>query len=126
VQQVTYNDTCLVGVKHLLVFNTNYGACAGNPGVPQYTGIVVNGVVATNSQSGAYSEFNGYNAANPLGVTLENVDLDVTRQQSSQYASAGLYNSNITPSGTGVTTAQVSGSGRPPRCLSRPEIMHRR
>lgn len=104
VNQVTYRNTILVGVKHLLVFNTYYGTCSGIPGIPYYQDIVVDGVLAINSQSGAYSEFQGYNAANPLGLYLANVYLDSTAQENSQYANVGLDNSNITPSGPGVTT----------------------
>ena len=104
VKQVTYRHTRLIGVKHLLIFNTNYGSCTGTEGVPYYQDIVVDGAYATNSQSGAYSEFNGYNAANPLGLYLANVNLDSSAQENSQYANVGLDNSNITPSGTGVTT----------------------
>jgi len=104
VQQVTYRRTRLIGVKHLLVFNTYYGSCSGTPGIPYYQDIVVDGVYATGSQSGAYSEFEGYNAANPLGLYLAHVNLDSTAQQDSQYAIVGLDDSNITPSGTGVTT----------------------
>jgi polygalacturonase len=104
VNQVTYRNTLLNGVKHLLIFNTYYGSCSGTPGIPVYQNIVVDGVRAINSQSGAYSEFEGYNAANPLELYLANVDLDVTAQQSSQYAIVGLDNSNITPAGPAVTT----------------------
>lgn len=104
VNQVTYRNTLLDGVKHLLIFNTYYGSCSGTAGIPVYQNIVVDGVRAINSQSGAYSEFEGYNAANPLELYLANVDLDVTAQQDSQYAIVGLYKSNITPAGPGVTT----------------------
>jgi polygalacturonase len=104
VNQVTYKNTLLNGVKHLLIFNTYYGSCSGTTGVPVYQDIIVDGVRAINSQSGAYSEFEGYDAANPLELYLANVDLDVTNQQNSQYAIVGLDNSNITPAGPGVTT----------------------
>lgn len=104
VNQVTYKNTLLDGVKHLLIFNTNYGSCSGTEGVPVYQDIVVDGVEAVNSQSGAYSEFEGYNAANPLELYLAHVHLDVTTQQDSQYAIVGLDDSNITPAGPGVTT----------------------
>jgi polygalacturonase len=104
VNQVTYRHTQLTGIKHLLIFNTYYGACSGTPGIPWYQNVVVDGVVATNSQSGAYSQFQGYDAANPLGLYLANINLDATAQQSSQYANVGLDNSNITPSGTEVMT----------------------
>lgn len=104
VNQVTYRNTKLIGVKHLLIFNTYYGSCSGTPGIPWYQDIVVDGVTAANSQSGAYSEFEGYDAANPLGLYLANVNLDAAAQQNSQFANVGLDNSNITPSGPGVTT----------------------
>ena len=106
VQQVTYRDTLLVGVKHLLIFNSNYGSCSpdATADYPYYQDIVVDGVYAFNSQTGAYSEFNGYDADHPLGLYLAYVYLDNTTQQDSQYANVGLHDSNITPSGTGVTT----------------------
>jgi polygalacturonase len=116
VRQVTYLDTCMTGLKHMLVFDTSYGACSGTPGTPYFTDIVVNGLYSTMSTSGAYSELEGYGAAYPLGLTLENVQLDVTSQENGQYANVGLYNSNITPSGTGVTTSSASGTGVIPSC----------
>jgi polygalacturonase len=115
VQQVTYRQTQLVGVKHLLVFNTYYGTCSGTQGIPVYRHIVVSGLYATNSQSGAYSLFEGYNAANPLELYLSHVDLDVTTQQNSQYANVGLDNSNISPAGPGVTTFPFKLNGKLPQ-----------
>ena len=116
VQQVTYDATCMTGVKHLLVFNPNYGSCSGTSGTPNFKDIVVNGVFSTKSQSGAFSEFAGFSASAPLGLTLENVDLDVTKQEDSAFASVGLFKSNVTPSGSGVTTSTVTGSGSVPSC----------
>jgi polygalacturonase len=104
VKQITYRNTQLIGVKHLLIFNTYYGSCSGFEGYPYYHDIVVDGVTAADSQSGAYSEFEGYNADYPLGLYLAHVHLDVTNQTKSQYANVGLDNSNIIPAGTGVTT----------------------
>lgn len=60
--------------------------------------------MAMNSQSGAYSQFQGYNACYPLELYLADVHLDVTSQSGSQYANVGLDNSNIAPAGPGVTT----------------------
>jgi polygalacturonase len=116
VRQVTYLNTCMTGVKHLVVFNTSYGSCTGTMGTPYFTDIVVDGVYATDSASGAYSEFEGYSAAFPLGLTLENVNLDVTTQQNSQYADVGLYQSNLIPAGTGVVTQERAGGGSVPTC----------
>lgn len=113
VSQVTYFNTQLIGVKHLMDFNTNYGSCSSNttPHIPYYQDIVVAGLTSAHSESGAYSEFQGHDASLPLGLYLANVHLDSTVQYNkltglheSQYANVGLFNSNIVPSGTGVTT----------------------
>ena len=104
VNQVTYRNTTLIGIKHLLEFNTHYGTCSGVPGVPVYQNIIVDGVTATQSVPGAYSEFNGYSETAPLQLYLAHVHLDVNDQQKSQYAIVGLDDSTITPSGPGVTT----------------------
>lgn len=104
VNQVTYRHTMLNGIKHLLIFNPYYGTCSGTPGIPVFQNIVVDGVTAVNSQSGAYSQFEGFNAANPLGLYLAHVNLDVTTQKNAQDAIVGLDDANITPSGPDVTT----------------------
>lgn len=105
VQQVTYLNTHLIGVKHLLYFATDYScSTANNATIPEYQNIVVNGLTATNSQSGAYSEFEGYDANHILGIYLAHVYLDSTALQSTQYANVGLDHSNIVPVGTEVTT----------------------
>ncbi|MBX7551787.1 hypothetical protein ABZX95_36195 [Streptomyces sp. NPDC004232] len=78
-------------------------------------GILVNGVKSTSSGSGVTSTFVGLDSGHPLGLTLENVSLDVTAFTAS-YPNIGLYNSDITPSGNGVTTGSVNGSGSVPCC----------
>jgi polygalacturonase len=103
VKQITYRRTRLMGVKHLLLFNTYYGSCTGTPGIPVYENILVDGLIATDSPAGAYSEFEGYNGSKPLRLYLANIDLDSTAQQNSQYAFVGLDNSNVTPEGPDVT-----------------------
>lgn len=50
-----------------------------------------------------------------LGLTLKNVQLDVANS-TAQYAAIGVYNTDLAPSGTGVTVTQVSGSGSAPTC----------
>lgn len=116
VKQVTYESTCMTGVSHPLLFTANYGSCSGTKGTPQFTDIVVNGVFATKSPSGGSSEFNGFSSSAPLEVTLENVDLDVTKTSSNQFADVQLFNANVKPTGTGVVTASISGSGSVPSC----------
>jgi polygalacturonase len=114
VQQITYTGTCLTKLRYPLVFDTHYSGGTGSY-TPYFTDIVVNGVKSTGSVSGATSTFVGLNSTHPLGLTLENVSLDATSYTAS-YANTGLYHSDITPSGTGVTTSAVSGSGSVPSC----------
>jgi polygalacturonase len=119
VQQVTYQNTCLYGVKHLIVINANYGSCSGTAGTPQFQDIVINGVYSTSSVSGAYELFDGYSASYPINAYLANVNLDVVAQYSGspdQYAGIALDNSNVTPSGTGITTSSFSTAGSVPTC----------
>ncbi|MFE9448447.1 glycoside hydrolase family 28 protein [Streptomyces sp. NPDC006739] len=114
VKQVTYDNTCLTRLKYPLVFDTHYSNGTGSY-TPYFTDIVVNGVRSTGSVSGATSTFVGLDSAHPLGLTLENVSLDATASTAS-YANVGLYASDITPSGTGVSTTAVSGGGSVPSC----------
>ncbi|WP_420238010.1 glycoside hydrolase family 28 protein [Telmatobacter bradus] len=116
VKQVTYKNTCLYDIKHLIVVNAYYGSCSGNTGTPVFDDILINGVESKASLSGAYSRFYGYSSSYPADVYLENVDLDTTTQSSDEYADVYLYNSNITPSGTDVSTSSFSGSGSVPSC----------
>jgi len=117
VKQVTYKNTCEYELKHLIVVNAYYGSCSGNSGTPTFSNILVNGVKSEASISGAYEEFYGYNSSNRADVYLANVDLDVTTQSSDEYATVYLDNSNITPSGTDVTTTSYTqSSGSVPSC----------
>ena len=114
VQQVTYENTCIKYAKHLIVVNAYYGSCSGTAGTPQFQNIVVDGAFSANSVSGAYEEFNGYSSSYLEQVYLANVDLDSTTQSSDEYANVYLSNSNVTPSGTGVTTESFTLSGGSP------------
>jgi polygalacturonase len=116
VQQVTYSNTCITEAKHLIVVNANYGSCSGTSGTPQFKNILINGVKSQDSVSGAYTRIEGYNSSNLAQVYLANVSLDITSQSDDQDATAFLDNSNITPSGTNVTTSTFSTSGSVPSC----------
>jgi pectin methylesterase-like acyl-CoA thioesterase len=114
VTNVAYLSTCLNAVKAPIVLDTHYSSASGSL-TPSFTGIVVSGVKAVNSPAKATSTFAGFNSTYPLGVTLENVSLDVTKS-TSEYAAVKTYNSNVTPAGSGVTVTKVSGSGSVPAC----------
>jgi polygalacturonase len=126
VQNVSYVNTCMTGMKHLIYMTTEYAACSPNAskniiaGTPQISNIVVNGAYATDStltSSSPYSRFLGESAA-PLQVYLANVSVDTNRQNGDAYATVAEYNSNDVPSGTGVTTPAFtpSFSGSVPSC----------
>lgn len=116
VQRVTYENTCMTQVKHLIVVNAFYGTCSGTPGTPQFKDIVINGVNAINSQSGAYSRIEGFDTDHLAELFLANVSLDATAQSGDQNAIAYLYNSNMTPTGPNVTTRTFSTGGSVPVC----------
>jgi polygalacturonase len=132
-RQVTYRDICMTNIKHVLIFNPHYSS--GGTSAPTQRDIVLNGVVSTDSESGAYSIFEGYDAANPLQIDLENIDLDNITQDGNhgnegptegesptQYVDAGVYNSNIVPAGPlgdsadDVSVSQIQGFGAIPAC----------
>lgn len=114
VQQITYVNTCVTQTKHAIELNPFYASGNGST-TPFYTDIVVLGFKAVSSVSGAQSVLEGYNSSHPLGLTLENVSLDAT-STSAEFANIGVFNSNVSPSGTGVTVTNISGSGSVPTC----------
>jgi polygalacturonase len=106
----------MTGVKHLIVVNAYYGSCSGTPGTPQFQNIVINGVNAVNSQTGAYSRIEGYDTADLAQIFLANVNVDATAQSGDQNAVVSLDNSNMTPSGPNVTIQTFSTGGSVPVC----------
>ncbi|MEY9968443.1 pectin methylesterase-like acyl-CoA thioesterase [Streptacidiphilus sp. MAP12-16] len=114
VSDVSYLNTCLSGVQAPLVFDTHYSNGSGSH-TPYFTGILVDGLSGVRSPSGAKSTLVGFSTGLPLGLTLENVGLDTTSATAS-YAKINTYNSNLRPSGTGVTLTAVNGGGSVPSC----------
>ena len=120
---MTYTDICMTNIKHVLIFNPNYSS--GGTSVPTQSDIVLNGVVSTDSESGAYSIFEGFDAANPLQIALENIDLDNVTQDGNhgnegptegesptEYVNAYTYDTNIVPAGPEGDTANDVTSPR--------------
>jgi polygalacturonase len=114
VNTITYLSTCITLVKQPLVFDTHYSNGTGTT-IPFFTNILINGARSTSSATSGSNTLQGLDSTHPLGLTLENVSLDKTAA-ASQFANVGLFNSNLTPSGTGVTTGTVAGSGSVPTC----------
>jgi len=82
VQRVTYRDICVDAVKAPIDIDPFYGGANG-PNVPRFQDIVVSNLRATNSPHGATSVLKGADAAHPLRVRLENVDVDAPAVQAS-------------------------------------------
>ena len=114
VSDIVYDNNCLTGVEDLLDFDPFYSSGNGSH-IPDFQSVTVDGLKSVSSVSGAQSVLEGYSSSDPLGLTLENVSLDVTKT-SAEYANIGLYKANLSPSGTGVKTSTVSGSGSVPSC----------
>lgn len=114
---VSFVNTCETGVEHLILLDPQYLSGNGSS-VPSFADVTINGLRSVNSTHGS-STLDGYDAAHPLGLTLENVQLDATKVVA-EYANIKMANSNITPSGTGVTVTNVAGTGSVPSCSSFP------
>ncbi len=117
VKQVTYSNICMKQAKHLIILDTEYGSCSGNKGIPVFSDIVINGVYATSSVSGAYSRVRGYNSSYKINAYVANIQLDNNSQSSDQDAIVDLDNVNgWLPSGSGVSTGGFTLSGSVPSC----------
>jgi polygalacturonase len=116
VKQVTYTNTCITKVKHLIVLDTMYGSCSGTAGTPNFQDIVINGVLSTSSVSGAYTRIRGLDSSHLINAFIAHVSLDATTQSSDQDAMVVLDASNMTPSGSGISTSSFTISGSVPTC----------
>jgi polygalacturonase len=114
VQQVTYIGTCMTRVQSPLVFTPFYSTSEGAL-IPQYIDIVVDGAVAVHSTADVQSQLFGFDADHPLGLTLANVRLDDITS-AAQYANVTMSNSNLIPTGPGVTVTETPANGRLPHC----------
>ena len=114
-KQVSYINTCLYNVEHLIIVDGHYDSCNGSSGTPQFENILVNGITSKSSLSGS-STFYGYNASNLAQVYVANTNLDTSEQSSDEYATVYLDNTSEKPSGTDVTTKSFSISGSAPTC----------
>ena len=111
---VEYDNTCMTGVKYPIVFDPSYST-GGGSSIPWFKGITIDGVRAVNPPTGTTSTLNGYSAAYPLGLTIENVNLD-NPTATSQYANVARFNSNIWLFGTGVNVTDLTTDGTAPVC----------
>jgi len=117
VQGIVYTDICIRNSRHPLVFNPYYSSATGTL-IPDFRDITVNNVRVLGTGGG--NTFRGWDAAHPLGITLNNVVFDVaptTIDASDANVVFGPQPVNIKPIGIGVTvTDGVTGTAPPHAC----------
>jgi polygalacturonase len=114
-KQVSYIDTCLYNVEHLIIVDAHYGSCSGTSGTPQFEDILINGLTSESSLNGS-STFYGYDSSNLAQVYVANTNLDSSSQSSDEFATVYLDNTSEKPTGTDVTTHTFTISGSAPSC----------
>nr|AFU91007.1 polygalacturonase [uncultured bacterium] len=77
VDGVIYKNVTMTNVKNPIVIDPQYLTGNGSS-VPDFAAVTINGLRAVNSTHGS-STLEGYDATHPLGLTLENVQLDATK-----------------------------------------------
>lgn len=118
VTNVTYANTCMLGVQYPIDLTPNYEPPSGTS-IPWFQSVTVVNARSYDSAPGAVSQLEGFDAAHPLGLTLKNVYLDVPATQA-EYANITVEGSNLSPSGTGVTVSRSGGPGGPPMTCAFP------
>jgi polygalacturonase len=103
VTNVTYDGVCMQNATHPLVFNPYYSSSTGSL-IPFYTNITLRNFHSLESGS---MTFEGYSPSYPLGLTMDNVQIDGVKASNltASYANITLGPGavNFTPTGTGVT-----------------------
>ena len=116
-QGIYYTDVCIRNSRHPLVFDAYYSSSTGAL-IPDYRDVVVNNVHVLGT--GGLNTFRGWDAAHPIGITLNNVVFDnepISITSSHTNVIFGPQAVNIKPAGTGVSvTDQVTGAASPRDC----------
>ncbi|MGH7272124.1 MAG: glycoside hydrolase family 28 protein, partial [Polyangiaceae bacterium] len=114
---VTYSDICVRQVANQILITPHYSSATGS-NIPDYQNIVIRNFHALSA--GAVT-LDGYDAAHPTGITLDNVIVDGISPSnvSAAFASVTLGPGpvNFIPSGMDVSvTGSASGSSSPNAC----------
>lgn len=114
IKNITYKNTCLSGVKHLINITNDYGACndSGNNKEIILNNINIIGVIAINSQKNAYSRIYGSDEKNPIQFNLVDVSLDNINQKYSQNAVVGISDSNYIPAGKNIKITTIDDKNK--------------
>lgn len=114
VTNTEYFDTCMTGVRNLLVVTPNYAAPSGST-IPWFKSVTIDRAKSVDSVAHASSDLEGYDADHLSGITLRDVDLDATAL-TAKYADITLSRTDLDPAGTGVTVDDTGGSPTPINC----------
>ena len=101
VQDVEYRDTVMNDLQYPIDLDPFYSSPTGTS-IPDFTGVTIDGAIATGSIQGAEEIVEGHDANDPTTLTLRNVFLDA-RATVSQYAAITEQNTDLSFSGLGVT-----------------------
>lgn len=106
VQDISYTDVCMRGVKAPLVFDPYYSAAAGTL-IPDFRNISLKNVHILGAGA---STFSGYDADHVLSVSLDNVVMDDAGSATFKAQNAALGFGpgpvNFSPAGNGVTVTK--------------------
>jgi polygalacturonase len=124
VDDVTYSDVCLRDIANPILLTPQYSTATGSD-IPQYTNITFKDVHQVSGGSNTPTvTLDGYDASHLNSVTLDNVVIEgiAASHVVAAYTKVTLGPGavNFTPSGTGVTVANmVSGSSTPNPCTDK-------
>ena len=117
VQNVVYSDVCIRGTANPILMDTDYaGYGRGGTKIPVFTGIVLRDVRVL---GGGRVALVGYDETDRLGMTLDNVQIDVDPAQVlAAHADLALGPGpvNFRPSGQDVTLRGAPAAGAPNAC----------
>jgi polygalacturonase len=115
---ISYTDVCMRNVASPLVFNPFYTSGATGTLIPDFQNITLSNV---HILGGGKVRLQGYDAARPLTMTMDNVVFDGTPTITASQAAftLGPKPVTLTPSGTGVTvTNNVTETAAPRDCTN--------
>ena len=111
---ISYTDVCMRNVASPLVFNPFYTSGATGTLIPNFQNITLSNLHVL---GGGKVRLQGYDAARPLTMTMDNVVFEAAPSITASQAAITLGPNpvNLTPSGTGVTVTNNATGTAPPR-----------
>jgi len=120
VHDVAYHDVCIRDTKNPIVMETTYEQQNAGTLVPRFEDIVLNNVRVL---GGGKIKVEGFDAAHPLTMTFDGVELNGTRQQDIRVAHARIATGpgqvNFIFAGDDVEMVRLAGDHKVPSCAGR-------